>query len=245
MSDKKNTTYVSWIIIIGVLLLAFEVMFFNKGLIFSVLISAILIYYGRKRYHRMKGKLFFWLGCGILFFSIITMFAIRLLILAIAAYIVWKFYQSKKQPQTLEPSNLSPGPMINKEPLIQKQPWLFENILYGHQKTPEHAYDWHDINIQTGIGDTTIDLSYTVLPKGESVISIKGFVGNIKILVPYEIEVSLQHSIVYGSINIFHHEDTRLFNQNFVYQTSNYETSIQKIKIFTSMMVGDVEVQRI
>ena len=31
---------------------------------------------------------------------------------------------------------------------------------------PMHAYEWNDINIQNGIGNTVIDLSQTILPKG-------------------------------------------------------------------------------
>ena len=42
--------------------------------------------------------------------------------------------------------------------MIRTEP-LFENIFLGQQKTPNGVYEWNDINIQAGIGDTVIDLS--------------------------------------------------------------------------------------
>ena len=59
---------------------------------------------------------------------------------------------------------------------------LFQNKLFGGQKTPDHEYEWNDINIQTGFGDAVIDLSYTVLPKGESVIFIRNVMGKVTVL---------------------------------------------------------------
>ena len=70
------------------------------------------------------------------------------------------------------------------------------------QKTPDHVYEWNDVNIQGGMGDTVIDLSYTVLPKGETVIFIRNIFGKVKILIPYDVEVSVNHSVLYGSAKI-------------------------------------------
>jgi len=115
----------------------------------------------------------------------------------------------------------------------------------GQQKTPIGIYEWNDINIQTGLGDTSIDLSYTMLPKGETVIFIRNIIGNIQILVPYEIEVSIHHSCVVGSTNAFENHSSKMFNQVFQLKTSGYDNAEQKVKIFTSLLVGNLEVSRI
>ncbi len=59
---------------------------------------------------------------------------------------------------------------INKERLL-KTDYLFKNKLFGHQQTTEHVYEWNSVNVQGGVGDTVIDLSKTILPKGDAVIS--------------------------------------------------------------------------
>src|SRR5690606_15265205 len=90
---------------------------------------------------------------------------------------------------------------------------LFRNQLFGGQKTPDDEYEWNDINIQTGIGDSMIDLSYTVLPKNESVIFIRKVMGKVTILVPYDIEISVNHSVLYGSVRILNYEESSVFNR--------------------------------
>ena len=115
----------------------------------------------------------------------------------------------------------------------------------AEQKTPSGVYEWNDINIQSGIGDTIIDLSYTVLPKGETVIFIRNIIGNIHIQIPYEIEVSVNHSCIVGSTTVFENHQSRIFNQVFHLKTSGYESAEQKVKIFSSLLVGNIEVTRI
>lgn len=244
MLDKIKNDYFSWLFLISILLLFLEVLFFNKGLIFSLLVAAGMIYIGKKRLHRKLGKFIFWVG--ILFFSasVLGMITFRFLVLAAFIYLIIQFAQTKKNPKLELPVLKEPMQTPGKEQVISREP-MFKNKLFGDQKTPEHTYEWNDINIQTGIGDTVVDLSYTVLPKGETVIFIRNFIGKIQILIPYDIEVSAHHSVLVGNVNILHFQGSRLFNQNIHVQTPEYDQHEQKIKIFTSLMVGDIEVRRI
>jgi lia operon protein LiaF len=242
MDNHTKTDYFSWTILIGLLLLVVEITFFNKGLIFSVIFAGAFLYFGGRRLHSSIGKLIFGLGCVILFFTIIDMLLFKFLIFALVAYILIYFYKSKNRPFLIEPVFKETNGLGVK--LIHPQQ-LFKNLLYGRQKTPEEIYEWHDINIQTGIGDTRIDLSNTVLPKGEAVISIRNFIGNIQILIPYDIEVTVSHSVLTGTTIIFEEDHEKLFNQTLIYRTENYEGAVQKIKIVTSMGIGRLEVKRI
>ncbi|MGJ7919150.1 cell wall-active antibiotics response protein LiaF [Neobacillus sp. LXY-4] len=244
MLDKIKNDYFSWLFLISILLLFLEVLFFNKGLIFSLLVAAGMIYIGKKRLHRKLGKFIFWVG--ILFFSasVLGMITFRFLVLAAFIYLIIQFAQTKKTPKLELPVLKEPMQTPGNEQVISREP-MFKNKLFGDQKTPEHTYEWNDINIQTGIGDTVVDLSYTVLPKGETVIFIRNFIGKIQILIPYDIEVSAHHSVLVGNVNILQFQGSRLFNQNIHVQTPEYDQHEQKIKIFTSLMVGDIEVRRI
>ncbi len=163
----------------------------------------------------------------------------------IISYFIIQYFQSKKQPVQVKPTIEEPSRSAEKQGTIIKKHPIFQNVLFGRQQTPDHVYEWNDVNIQTGVGDTTIDLSNTVLPKGESVISIRNFVGNLQILVPYEMEVSVRHAVLYGSTTILEYHETKGLNQSLFYQTADYGDAKQKVKIITSMLVGDLEVKRI
>ncbi len=246
MFNKNKNDYISWLLIISILLLILEVLFFNKGLIFSLIVAAGMVYFGRKRIHKKTGKMLFWFGILFLCISVFGMITFRFLLLAIFIYGVIQYAQSKKNPEVVMPALKEPvetekaanGNLITREPLL-------ENLVSGEQRTPEHTYEWNDINIQTGVGDTIIDLSYTVLPPGETVIIIRNIIGNIKILIPYDLEVSVNHSVMVGSVDILTFHGKKLFNQNIQVQTPDYDKQQQKIKIFTSLIVGDIEVRRI
>jgi lia operon protein LiaF len=244
---KKNTKndYTGWLVIIGVVVLLLEILFFNSGLIFSLLFSGGLIYYGRKKAGRKSGKWLFIAGIVSLVISVFSMMTFRFLLLAILLHLIIQYYQTRKNPNKIPLNIKEAADQVPQEETIIKSKPLFENILFGQQKTPVGVYEWNDINIQSGIGDTMIDLSYTVLPKGETVIFIRNVFGNIHIQVPYEIEVSVQHSCIVGSTTVFENHQSQVFNQVFQLKTGGYDQAEQKVRIFTNMIVGNLEVSRI
>nr|WP_263323200.1 cell wall-active antibiotics response protein LiaF [Neobacillus sp. Marseille-Q6967] len=243
LKNKKND-YTSWLVIIGVVVLLLEILFFNSGLIFSLLFSGGLIYLGRKKAGKKTGKFLFFAGIAFLLISVFSMLTFRFLLLAILLHFIINYFHTKKDPNKIAVQLKETEHVQQTETLIQTKP-LIENIFLGQQKTPENVYEWNDINIQSGIGDTMIDLSNTVLPEGETVIFIRNVFGNIQIQVPYEIEVSVHHSSIIGSTAVFENHQSQVFNQNLHYKTAGYDQSGQKVKIFTSLLVGNLEVSRI
>jgi lia operon protein LiaF len=243
LKNMKND-YIGWIIFIGGIILLLEILFFNRGLIFALIFSSVMIYSGRKRKGKKKGKVLSWVGIFFFGASIFNMITFKFLLAAVLIHFFIRFAASKKQPKKISPILSEPKKLFDEETVVQVKP-LMENIIFGQQKTPAAVYEWNDINIQAGVGDTMIDLSYTVFPKGETVIFIRNVIGNIHILVPYEIEVSIHHSVLAGSTTIFDFQDSKIFNKVYHLKTIEYEKAEQKIKIFTSLIVGNLEVSRI
>jgi len=239
MFQRLPTDMVNMILITGIILLVIEVTFFHGGLIFSVFFFSFLIYIGWKRYHRFWAKCFFWIGVISLAITILNMMAVRFIILVGMVLFIIHYYRSKRDPERITP-HFTTG---TQEPLIKVTPF-FRGQLFGDQKTSESVYQWQDINIQGGFGNRIIDLSNTVLPD-EAIISIRHLVGNIEIYIPYEVEVSILHSSIMGRAHILGHQEVRLFNQSFHYQTENYQENKPRVKIITSMVSGDIEVKRI
>lgn len=243
MDNHKKTDYISSTILIGLLLLVVEITFFNKGLIVSLIFSSVLIYLGIKRVEGTVGKLLFLLGSLMLFFSIISMIVFKFIILAILGFVLYTFFKSKNEPVLIQPVLKEPE-IVSGIRRIPRQS-MFKNLFYGKQKTPEQIYEWDDINIQTGIGHVRIDLSNTVLPKGESIIVVRHFIGNVQILVPYDLEISVNHTVITGTTTVFNVTEEKLYNQNLAFCTDDYHFANQKVKIVTSIGAGRLEVKRI
>ncbi|WP_100333851.1 cell wall-active antibiotics response protein LiaF [Bacillus alkalisoli] len=239
MLNRTITDYLSYIIIIGLFLFVLEIAFFDSGLIFTLLFSAAFIYFGRIKWHWLIGKVIFIIGLISLILAIAGMMTFKFLILATIIYFIFKLAQSKQAPMLI-----TPNVETLKEQIVEGKLNLFRNKWFGTQKTPDHSYTWEDINIQCGVGDTTIDLSNTVFPKGEAVIIIRNIVGNVQVSLPYDVEVSIQHSSIVGTTTIFNEEKKSLVNVTAKYQTENYQVATSKVKIFTSLYVGNLEVKR-
>lgn len=240
MLKRLSTDTINTILIIGVILLIVEVAFFNGGLVFSVLFASLLIYIGWKKYHVLWRKICFWIGVLSLVFTVLSMIAVRFLIIAVIILFIRNYYKSRNDPQQIKPE------IIDKQEDFpdQKEPVLAQKF-FGDQSTADRSYQWQDVNIHGGFGDRVIDLSQTVLPHDEAVISIRHLVGNIIIYVPYEIEVSIHHSSVIGRAAIFHFQKTKVLNQVVSYQTPGYTAKKPRVKIVTSILSGDLEVKRV
>jgi lia operon protein LiaF len=243
MLNKFRTERFSWILLIGIIMLLFEMSFYDGGVVFFLLTTFGCIYLGRKRLPRTSGKLLFWFGVISLSLTILNTMAFRFFLLALLVMVILRFADSKKNPAKVEPE-IKQTIHDGEEPVYIKRATL-QNVWFGRQQTSENVYEWNDINIQGGIGDTIIDLGNTVLPKGTSVISVRHILGNIIIKVPYDIEVSVHHNGLAGAITIFDRVEPRSFNQSVYYQTNDYDQAPMKVKIITSLAVGDLEVKRI
>ena len=242
MLKKLKKDFISWVLLIGIILFIAEILFLHGGAIFFLLIAIGCIYIGRQRMPRLTGTVLFWFGLISIIILVVNMVSFRFLLFMSLLYIIVQFIESKQTPAYIKPTIHMAGEPEKR--LFHREP-LLKNLWFGSQKTPESVYEWNDVNIQAGVGDTVIDLSYTVLPKGESVIVVRNFIGNVQILIPYELEVSIHHSVVIGSVSIFQHSEKKVLNETMRFQTEGYEEATQKVKIVTSMVAGSLEVKRI
>ena len=243
--NKLKSDYVSWILLIGAFFLLLDVLFFNRGLIFSLIVAAGMIYLGRKRMPKKTGKFLYWAGLFFLVINAFSMLSIRFFLVALLCVLIVQYGSRKQHPTTIHPIIKEPEEVYKeKETIVKEQP-LLQNYFFGGPKTPDHVYEWDDVNIQGGMGDTVIDLSYTVLPKGETIIFIRNMIGKVTILIPYDVEVSVNHSAIYGSAKILDFYDAQALNRQVKVETAHYEQADEKVKIFTSTLIGDIEVKRV
>lgn len=244
MPHRTKADFISWAIFISLIVLLLELSFSGSGAIFFLISMIGCMYIGHKRLPRLTGKLLFWFGAISLGLAVLDTVAFRFWAFILIIYMVVQFAQSKKQPHVIRPILSGSKPVPTGEMVVVRQP-LFRNVWLGTRHTPEHVYEWKDSTVQTGIGDTVIDLGSTVLPKQENVIIIRNLIGNVQVLVPYDVEVSVHHSAIAGAAIVFDYQEPIAFNRVLHIETPGYGQAAQKVKIMTSMLVGDLEVKRI
>lgn len=244
MFKQIPTRNLNWIWITVAILLVFEIVFFHGGATISALISGFFVYFSWKRLHSLGWKIVFAIAAISFVLNVFNLLAVRFLIVVVIAIIILNFIKSTKEPSKEKPELPNKSSLTEEEPLVQVDR-LFDERFFDDFRTEETAYQWKDVNMHGIYGDRVIDLSNTVLPYDTAVISIRHLAGNIEIYVPYEVEVSIHHSSIFGRASIFGVYHGRLMNKSLHYETKNYNTAHQRVKIVTSLFSGDIEVKRV
>ncbi|MFD1413563.1 cell wall-active antibiotics response protein LiaF [Oceanobacillus jeddahense] len=244
MFKQLSTRNLNWIWITVAILLVFEIVFFHGGSLISAFISGFFVYFSWKRLHSLGWKIVFAIAVISFILNVFNLLAVRFLIVVAIVVFILNYVKSTKEPSKEEPELPNKTGLKEEDPLIQVDN-LFDERFFDDFRTEETAYQWKDVNMHGIYGDRIIDLSNTVLPYDTAVISIRHIVGNIEIYVPYEVEVSIHHSSIFGRASIFGEYHGRLMNKSLHYETKNYSTAQQRVKIVTSLFSGDIEVKRI
>ena len=116
-----------------------------------------------------------------------------------------------------------------------KRNWL------GNERIGNTVYEWDDINFTIFMGDTIIDLGNTLLPKDESYVIVRKGFGKTRILVPAGIGVMIEHSAFKGKV-YFENDAFALNNESVKLYSQQYDENTRKIKLITTVLIGDLEV---
>lgn len=237
MREMSKTSLIGWFILISAIGIGLEILF-NWRLFIPLLIGCFLIYKGKKAVKKRNG--YFIVGFFLLAIPILSSVFLKIFVIAAVIYGLIQYSKTKNQPRNIVVNAVEPE---LKSRFKKKQPFI-KNMFAGSQRVVNKVFEWDDINIQCGFGDTVIDLSMTMLPPGESVVVIRSFVGNIQLLVPFDAAVVVNHSAVSGKLKVFE-EESEIFNSNIILQPDSGQESLRTIKIITNVVVGNVEVKRV
>ncbi|WP_208558672.1 cell wall-active antibiotics response protein LiaF [Marinilactibacillus kalidii] len=188
----------------------------------------------------------FWLGLILFVLSILFTSAAWVILIVL---LIFKFGEdhkmfktvkdplTKKQPKWREKDYVSVQFKEDQEETLQ----LHRKKWFGDDSIGYDIYEWNDINFSKAMGDTVIDLGNTILPKQENIVMIRKGLGDTKLLIPEEVGVSLDLSLLIGKVRIG--EDLLdLKNETLKWQSPAYQESSRKIKVVLNALIGEVEV---
>ncbi|QPQ36710.1 cell wall-active antibiotics response protein [Lysinibacillus sp. JNUCC-52] len=208
------------------LLVFVELTIFNNGGAFCLIIGAILLYLSFSKNIRFLK----WTGIFFIAISLFTMWSLRLFIVILLLYMLYQYLQRENEPKivTLEFLKLPAS----------------KNELFGTIPAPVDAYKWQDVQIQRLAGDITIDTTQTILPAGQSLVTIRQGIGKVQIYVPYEIPFRLHYTTLFGDFTCLQGSPQRLMNESIVFSDGNPEDAKRTLVIHVATWLGDLEVLR-
>ena len=207
-----------------------------------IVLSIFSIIFGYRQFKQkrnsMMGFILIALGVGFLLFSLFISITFTLIFATLLIYNCYQLFRSSTVPSKSK-LNIIPNP-YGSQAYMQTDPY-FRNKLVGEYRDFNEGHPLEDINLQIGFGDISIDLSDKIIPSGETVILIRGMIGNIDLNVPSDVAVCLQLSLLCGKMKLLNDSKTA-FNITKKYQSADYKEASRKVKIVVSLLVGDIEV---
>lgn len=100
----------------------------------------------------------------------------------------------------------------------------------------QHMSLWHVI------GETHLDLTLAIPEEPETVLVVQGGIGDVDLIVPDYLGVAVYASAFFGQIDVNSRKETGVLNR-IVWQSPNYETSAQKVRIELSYLIADIDVK--
>lgn len=126
----------------------------------------------------------------------------------------------------------------------KKSPAYIKSNQWFEAYNQESTYDFENINISMLIGDTTINLTHTILPETTNIIAIQKAIGHTRIIVPIGVGISLMASSFYSNV-LFDGENYALKQEQLTLYSNNYIQSSRKVKVILTTYIGDVEIIRL
>ena len=115
--------------------------------------------------------------------------------------------------------------------------------VFGDVKLKLESQDFNGGSISVMIGEIDLDLVKSNIKAGEKILTLSGVIGEISVILPKTLEVSVKANVTIGDIKILDTTDDGFFI-NRTYQSEGYETAKKKLYISVSQVIGDIEIRR-
>ncbi|AYC28658.1 cell wall-active antibiotics response protein LiaF [Paenisporosarcina cavernae] len=212
-------------------LILLESVLFENGSIVFVLFGTAFIFFALKR----KKRVLFWIGVPFVAAAVMSLWSLRLLILAIVVYVLYRLWKGNGPEEIFAPFS----GVFESSRGVQRNALL---TIVSHSET----YKWENVHMQSVYGNIVLDATNTVLPKGTSFISIRQTFGKVKIVVPHDIPCRIHIASIIGDVCALEVPKARLWNQTLSHVSGYDSVSLSQAELIISVSIlfGEVEVVR-
>lgn len=244
MKSRSLNTFVKVLLIFLVILLFFEI--FNNLMSVILLFAGLFCIFMPQKVSKNNSTVIIVLGAMMLIVSLFSTISAWLLAIILLIFLLGEnqplfntvresLFERKNKLTTNEFVTVRFKDKVEETVNKKRTKW------FGGERNDSDIYEWEDINYTKLAGTSVIDLGNTIVPKRENIVMIRKGFGDIKILVPEEVAVSLNLSVFIGKIKIGEDELT-VNNETVKWQSKRFEKTSRRIKIVSSVFLGEIEV---
>ncbi|WP_158211658.1 cell wall-active antibiotics response protein LiaF [Alkalihalobacterium alkalinitrilicum] len=259
MHASRNVLIGIIIILIGLSALFNTIGFnFHLGLLIGPLIFFVIGLFFYRRGHRWLSIIFLLIGLVTFFDNVVGINIAGIIVAMVFIYFGYRLLTGSQKTKEhgsfdidkeIDALGKTEEATIIKEKPKQEEPVKkvhstpsFRSALIGDFRLLSDRYELQDMNIRNGIGDIKIDLSKAIIPEGETVIIIHGWIGDIDVYAPYDLDLSVQAMVTIGDLDILDSRQSGI-NRNIAIATKEYKQAPRRVKLVLSLFIGDIDVR--
>jgi len=159
------------------------------------------------------------IGIGLVFLALNHLSIIIAVLLISFGYFLVRTKQLQQDPSSQQRYNFLASIRWNREP------WVL-----------------HSMSIWSIVGEMNIDLSLAIIDEPETNLVFQGIVGDIDIIVPDDIGVRIDSTLIIGQTKIGYDQQDGL-GTKMSWQSVNFDTAEHRVIITLSYLVGDINVK--
>jgi len=117
-----------------------------------------------------------------------------------------------------------------------------KHTLAGSIRWDKEPFVLRDTSIWFAFGEARMDLSLAILEQPETTVLLQGIIGDVDIIVPEYIGLSVEASVLFGPLDIHLQREHGVMNR-VQWRSPNYEQAHNKVRLIVSYAVGDIDVK--
>ncbi|RBO98398.1 lia operon protein LiaF [Rossellomorea aquimaris] len=117
-------------------------------------------------------------------------------------------------------------------------------FIVGDIRFSEPNWPLENMKLYNAIGDYYFDFSKAFIPEGETPIEIKGWIGDVKMIIPENVPVEITLRVQVGDIKLFDQKSADIRSELY-YRSPEYEQASKKIKLAVDVKIGSIRINRV
>lgn len=100
------------------------------------------------------------------------------------------------------------------------------------------------IDLFNMVGDYYMDFSKGFIPEKETPVKVKGWIGDVKMIIPEDVPVMVSAAVSVGEVKLFDYAPDQI-KHAITYKSDNYDEAVRKLNITVELKVGSIRIDRV
>ncbi|MGG4167109.1 cell wall-active antibiotics response protein LiaF [Rossellomorea vietnamensis] len=128
--------------------------------------------------------------------------------------------------------------------ILQKKNKVNRGFIVGDIRFAEPNWPLENMKLYNAIGDYYFDFSKAFIPEGETPVDIKGWIGDVKMIIPENVPVEITLKVQVGDVKLFDQKSADIRSELY-YRSPRYVEASKKIKLTIDVKIGSIRITRI